>query len=460
MKRYETILCGAILLVIVVLYTSMAPTRLSSANFGTDGGDFLAAVLTKGIPHPSGYPLYMLLSIPFQLLKVSTPVWRQTLLSIISAALTTVILYCIVRISAQNQFNKKSVFISSLVSSFILAISPIFWSQSVIIEVYSLNALFISLSILWLFIVFQKPNKNNIIKTVLVVCLPLLCGLGLGNHVSILLIYPLILFGIWRLHKSNLPKWKLVICTIGWFSGLLTYLILPVRAQLHPAVNWGNPETMKGFLWLLSGGDYQNLLFGIKLIEYPGRILSWINLLLQQFGVFGLIAGLFGIYNPKRNKLAKWSTVYIFSIYSLFAIGYKTNDSFVYLIPAIIIFSLWCGWGINDLFQQNWKKINLGWLMVSVILIYSIFIIPSRYQSIAPRNADLANYAETTLSSASENAYLFPENDGQTFSLWYYQYGLGIRPDVRIVSKGLLQFDWYRENLLRLYPKINLQNLE
>jgi len=98
--------------------------------------------------------------------------------------------------------------------------------------------------------------------------------------------------------------------------------------------------------------------------------------------------------------------------------------------------------------------------MVSAIIIYSIFVSPSRYQSISPSNDDLAKYAETTLSSASENAYLFPENDGQTFSLWYYQYGLGIRPDVRIVSKGLLQFDWYRENLLRLYPEINLQKIE
>jgi hypothetical protein len=35
--------------------------------------------------------------------------------------------------------------------------------------------------------------------------------------------------------------------------GLLVYLILPLRAASHPPVNWGNPATAGGFLWLVSG---------------------------------------------------------------------------------------------------------------------------------------------------------------------------------------------------------------
>ena len=54
---------------------------------GVMAGDFLAAILTRGIPHPTGYPTYTLLGILFQYLPFSTPVFRGVLESLIPAAL-------------------------------------------------------------------------------------------------------------------------------------------------------------------------------------------------------------------------------------------------------------------------------------------------------------------------------------------------------------------------------------
>src|SRR4030067_2379683 len=81
------ILSGLVSLSVAVLYVSIAPTRLSNANFGSDGGDLLAAILTQGIPHPSGYPTYTLLGQLFQYLPFSTPVFRGILGSLIPTAL-------------------------------------------------------------------------------------------------------------------------------------------------------------------------------------------------------------------------------------------------------------------------------------------------------------------------------------------------------------------------------------
>jgi hypothetical protein len=79
-------------------------------------------------------------------------------------------------------------------------------------------------------------------------------------------------------------------------------------------------------------------------------------------------------------------------------------------------------------------------------------MLPGRFQAISVQNGDLAHYAETTLNNSEQGAIIFPDTDGETFALWYYQYGLKIRPDVMIISKGLLQYPWYREQLKMIYP--------
>ena len=45
----------------LALYARTLAPGLTWAHHGADGGDLLAAALTHGVPHPSGYPAYQLL---------------------------------------------------------------------------------------------------------------------------------------------------------------------------------------------------------------------------------------------------------------------------------------------------------------------------------------------------------------------------------------------------------------
>jgi hypothetical protein len=314
------------------------------------------------------------------------------------------------------------------------------------------------MALIWFFLVFRYSKKggNQLLP---IVILAWICGLGLGNHMTYALIYPIILLGLWLLFKTKTNKWLICLCAVGWLSGLFTYILLPIRAQYHPLVNWGDPETLSGFLWLVRGGDYSGNVFGINFQEYPTRIVSWISLLFTQFGIFGMLAGFWGIIYAKTSPMIRWSTVYVFFVYSIFAISYKTNDSLVYLLPALLIFSLWISWGILAICKISWKKINIGWVLSALIVINMLLVLPAKYQTTAQTNADLSQYAEETLIQTPEDGTVFPTTDGETFSLWYYQYGLRLRPDVKIISRGLLQYPWYRENLLRIYPKLSAEDL-
>jgi hypothetical protein len=437
------------------LYELTAPLLLSSANYGADGGDYLAAVLTKGVPHPTGYPLYLLLSDIVQRIFRGGFVWRQVHASILPAAICVGIVFWLVLSLLKSQTNTVRL-TSAVIASVTLSISPLFWGQAVTIEVYALNALMVVLGLFWVEIVFSlKENPSNSAK-ILVICLAWICGLGLGNHRTFLLIYPLVGIGIYTLFRVRQLKWTAILSSVGWISGILPYLILPIRAAAHPPVNWGDASTWQGFVWLVSGGDYYKLLFGIALQEYPARFLAWSRLLLDQFGVIGLLIGLLGLSSEKIGNRWKWMLGYIFCAYTLFALGYKTNDSLVYLLPAMIVFAIWIGWGINEAWQLKWRGIRIGIILSFLLILQLGIMLPGRIKAITFQTGDLAQYAETTLNNSEQDEIIFPETDGETFALWYYQYGLGVRPDVKIISKGLLQYQWYREQLKITYPDLLL----
>ncbi|MFZ4849545.1 MAG: protein O-mannosyl-transferase family, partial [Caldilinea sp.] len=68
------------------LYCGSLAPDLTWAHQGADGGELLAAAATNGVPHPPGYPLYILLLQGWlALLEGVAPstslVWRGNLLS-------------------------------------------------------------------------------------------------------------------------------------------------------------------------------------------------------------------------------------------------------------------------------------------------------------------------------------------------------------------------------------------
>ncbi len=71
------------LLPFAVYLATLAPT-LSWRNEGRDGGDLVSAICTLGIPHPPGYPTYVLLGRLFALLPIGDAAYRANLMSAFS----------------------------------------------------------------------------------------------------------------------------------------------------------------------------------------------------------------------------------------------------------------------------------------------------------------------------------------------------------------------------------------
>jgi len=126
--------CGALALYL----RTLAPTV---AELFDDSLEFQLVGYKLAIAHPTGYPLYTLLLKAATFLPVGDAAYRANLLSAVSAALAVALIGAL---SARLSGSRPAGFVSAAA----LAVSPVFWSQAVITEVYAFNALLFALILL------------------------------------------------------------------------------------------------------------------------------------------------------------------------------------------------------------------------------------------------------------------------------------------------------------------------
>jgi hypothetical protein len=458
------LLAGILVISLFAVYLVSIAPGLTWANLGADGGDLIAAAASAGIAHPTGYPLYLLLARLFQLIPIGTLAFRTNLMSAVAAVTAALLVYAIVTRYLTSNLVRQP-WLAGLAAGFAFGLSPLLWSQAVITEVYTLHALFVAL----LLFLLVDTNSVHFAQKRMDCLVGLTFGLAMGNHLTTILILPAILFS--TIHrkvaiaqrKCWISTWQLDWRSLSrrliWMAvGLLVYLTLPLRALFHPPVNWGNPVTMNGFMWLVSGKLYQGLVLGLSYSSILARAQAVVTLLLGQFGIIGISIGLIGLivfYRPTRlNYFMLWIVI----VYSVFAVGYATADSFMYLIPVFLCFAVWIGVGLGRLMEASSKRFRIIGSGVGLVFIVFVFMQAWKVwpEVDASHDQRAESFGRDVLSLAPSRALVFAQGDEAVFTLWYFQYALRTRSDLAIVSTDLLQFNWYLQTLHSTYPDLNL----
>ena len=246
---------------------------------------------------------------------------------------------------------------------------------------------------------------------------------------------------------------------LAWFGiGLCIYLVLPLRALANPPVNWGNPVTPGRFWWLVSGGVYQSYYLPQALTGTWTQVQALAALLLEQFGLPGIICGILGLVVFGKVSRLYLLTTWTALVFGLFAILYRSNDSYVYLIPVCISFAIWIGIGISGIAGVFSKRSSTFGLVLG-ILMAGYFLVsagPHSTQVDASKDMRAENFGHEVLAMAPENALVFARGDQAVFALWYFHFALQRRPDLTMIAADLLHFDWYQETLHATYPGLNL----
>jgi hypothetical protein len=452
------------------IYARTLAPGLSWANNGSDGGDLIAAAATGGVAHPSGYPLYLLLARAFQFLPLGSLAFRTNLMSALATVLAAVLIYAIVA-GSRTPSGARAAWLGAMAAGYAFGLAPLVWSQAVITEVYALQA-FLTALILYLYTRPVRPAEDSQKKGD--TWRGLVLGLAVGNHATTLLLVPAALTlgsiqdrggpeagtkGKLRwLADLQFDRSAFLRQLAAFGAGLFIYLVIPLRALGDPPVNWGHAVTPSRFWWLVSGQLYQSYYLQFDLSGFWGRAQAWAQLLIDQFGLPGLVLGLIGLVVFATPSKLYAFTGWIAVISLTFAVFYRSNDSFVYLIPMLMSFAIWAGLGLEGLVRPlALQRPILGLGLGLVLIAYFVGRSVAYWRAVDASDDQRAEtFGGEVLSAAPQNAIVFAEGDEAVFSLWYFQFALGERPDLIVLAEDLLHFDWYQQNLRATYPSLVL----
>lgn len=461
-QRVEKGLALGAALLATSVYTLTAARTITWLHNGADSGDLVTAAFTFGVAHPPGYPLYTLLAIPFARLPFVEAAHGVALLSALAAGASV---YVLARAGAALIRPLGSGLALAAVpplAALTLAFGPALWSQATIAEVYALHLLFVS----WIVWACVTDDARHIRVAALGF------GLGMAHHLSILLLAP----GAWialgprrqgTRHHAPCPFRPVCLTACHdtralWllFTPLIVYAYLPLAALGNPPVNWGNPATLDGFVWLVTAAPYRTYLWGVTLDELLVRLAYTARLLFEQFTFVGVAPIVWGFVQLSLMRRRLWFALgLMFVLIVAYAVGYAARDSFLYLLPAFGISALWLTYGAAQAMAWLGARPLLQGIAVIALALLPISNLMSHYAAMdVSHDRTAIEYAHAALDPLPVDAVLFADGDEALFALLYYRHAVAYRGARSvIVSQGLLQYAWYYNGLRRLMSEVQFQ---
>ena len=420
-----------------------------------DDGLFLLSSYFNGVSHPPGYPLHSLLGRFVTHLPIGNPALNGHALSALFSALSSMLIFFITLKLASNNTTKKLIAYTAAIA---FTLSSGVWSQSIITEVYTLNAfLFLCVFLSALNLDYSLSNNTsdrnrNQCKRYLF-SLALFSGLALANHWPLFILGSIgILFIVLRHYQYLTKHWPIIL--VGLSIGLLPYLWLYINANSDTIIKFLGPiENLREFYDYVARKNY-NLSIDFSETATIYDKLSFVHFTLRQLlNQWGILNSLFipvGIFlfliSNKRNKNRHWYRGLVISYFStslllVIILGYnftvrnQTNiQPFLVLSHSLgaIIFAFGIHYVINTF--QSFTKINLKLVLIPIILVQMLAANGIKNYRANYNWADL--YATHVLDSLEQNSILFVSGDEAIGPIGYWHLIKGYRPDITLISEG------------------------
>ncbi len=341
-RRLVAALAGAgVVLFAGTLYLlTLAPTVLHYTIEMKDSAVLQATAYTLGIGHPTGYPTYTILTHLFTYLPFGDFAYRVNLASAVFGALAVGALYAVgLRLGGS--------IVAALVGSLAFGTSPLFWSQAVISEVYTLHVFFLALALLVL-LVWRARREDKYLLLAAVVL-----GLSVTHHLTSGLLLPSAAAFVLLVEPRKILDWKIILKGIGLFLlALVPYAYLPIRSRMDPPINARDPSNWERFKDLVTGGEFKANMWAFGPEELPGRIEMYLDHLTGQLHWAFLAAGIVGFaYLLARDRATVVLLGLPFFGFLFYALEYDIEDVQYYFIPTYAILSVCACVGLGALLR-------------------------------------------------------------------------------------------------------------
>jgi len=332
---------GVGLFVFVLYLMTLAPTVLYFTTDMKDAPVLPVSAYVLGIPQATGYPTYTILTHLFTYLPIGDVAYRVNLASAVFGALAVVAVF-FVGLALSRRV------VAAAVGALAFGVSGLFWSQAVIAEVYTLNALFVALVVLVLLIWRERREDKYLLASAFFI------GLSMTHNMSSGLLLPAGFLFVLLVEPRKLLEWRLVLKGGGLFLlGLVPYVLLPVRARMDSPLNVGNPSNLARFWDLVSGAQYKNNMFVFGAEELLERLYMYLNDLFWQFHWVILMVGIAGaVYLLARDRAAFVLLSFLYLGWLFYALEFNIEDVYYYFIPTYLVLAIFAAVGLGALSQE------------------------------------------------------------------------------------------------------------
>jgi hypothetical protein len=421
---------GAPLFIFLVYLFSLCPTL-----YLIDSGELATVSYTLGVAHPTGYPLYTLISYFFSRLPGS-PIFNLNLLSALFSAAAAA-LFLSGRLMEKNNAPAKLSDLPALaIPVFLFAFAPTIWRISVTNEVYPLTVLFCCLI---LFLAFRLRSDRDLYLLAYVL------GLAFTNHMIVFsLALPVIVYVI-VIHR---PAFIKVAFSSGFFLlGLTMYFYLLGRTAGGAEIAWGNTSDLQRLFWHITGKQYRVWMFSSNFSEMSRNLVAGLGILARNLlyvFIAPVLIGFYALYKKNRGKIILFLAIILLNV--LYTINYSIPDIESYYIPGWVALAFLAGYGL-----MTFRK-YLKWYVCLPVLLAIPFI---NYRACTLRgNTFGRDYGRVHIEQLPPRAILISTYWDVYSPVIYLRKVEGFRKDLVVIDKELLRRTWYVKYLRREYPDL------
>jgi transmembrane protein TMEM260 (protein O-mannosyltransferase) len=389
-----------------------------------------------GTPHPTGYPLYLILNRAWvHAVPVGELAWRVNLLSAVLGAATVATLFLLLRALGV----RRGVAAATAAT---YAVTVTFWSQAVVAEVYTLHLFFLTAVTLCLVRWLDGGSDRW-----------LLAGLGLyalsfGNHLGSVLALPGVAWLLWqgraRAFRPRNAAWFVLFAAVG--AGQYAYLLwmTDVGDYVEQPVH-----TLGDILGMVTGGHFRQHMFEFG----PGelvrdRLPMFGRLLRSELGVL-LVPAAYGLARAVtgRHRAVAVHLLLLGVLAATYALNFDVLDVFVFFLPCYLVLAVFLGMGLDGAVEWVQSRLTASgsaasrrWTWATIAALAAI---PLTTGAVNYPRASLrgevgdAHRIERAIDAAGTDAVLITDNYADSEYLWYYLLGedLGAERDLKLANQ-------------------------
>jgi hypothetical protein len=408
-----------------------------------DDGLFLMSTATLGVSHPPGYPVHTILGWLASHVPVSTPAFRVHMLSGVLGALACGVLGWIVLRRTGNR-------VAACAAALAFGISEHFWSQAILAEVYTLNALFFFVLLALCQEIAASPSRR------LLATAALIYGVSLANHWPLIVLatpaFALIVASRWRETLESLH----VMLAAALAGAVIPYVWMVWRSNQDPLIGFYGPlQSWHDIYFYISRKGYSSVDASVTAgwtdkFQFAGYVSRQAVQAITPIGAALAVVGMVRQWREGwRLALAGECLAFAASgVVLAFLLGFDYDFLEVavfrpYPLVAYGLVALWAGLGIaRSLEAARERNPAFAFALGTLAFLLPLYLAVAHWRVNDRSGDDFADrHARLLLQLLEPESDLLLYGDSDTGPVGYLHVVEGVRPDVTLYNLQGLVFN-------------------